>query len=176
LPEAERVVVDIWNWKDDYIQPMQLVQANQERQRNYLAVAHLDRRVRVVQLADERLPTVAPGQDGDADHALGMSDLPYRQMVSWDGRYSDVYRVDVRTGERTRILDQVRGSAQLSPTARYVFWWDGTQQAWFARAANGRTVNLTAAIPYPFTMFSMTRPSPRAPTGSLAGRRMTATS
>jgi dienelactone hydrolase len=149
LPEAERVVVDIWNWQDPYIQPMQLVQANQERQRSYLAVAHLDRRVRVVQLADEHLPSVVLRQNGDASHALGMSDLPYRQLVSWDGRYSDVYLVNVQTGERTRILDQIRGSAQLSPTARYVFWWDGTQQAWFARGLNGQTVNLTAAISYP---------------------------
>ena len=149
VPADERVQVDIWNWQDPYIQPMQLVQADRERQRSYLAVAHLDDGARVVQLADELLPTVIPGRNGDADQALGLSDLPYRHLVSWDGRYNDVYALDVRTGERTRILDQVRGSAQLSPTARYVYWWDGSEQAWFARHMDGRTVNLTAAIPYP---------------------------
>ena len=34
----EKVIVDLWHWKDDYIQPIQRVRAEQERQRSYRAV------------------------------------------------------------------------------------------------------------------------------------------
>ena len=54
---SDRVTLDIWNWKDPYLQPMQLVRANQERNRTYTAVAHLDMGT-VVQLATEDLPSV----------------------------------------------------------------------------------------------------------------------
>jgi hypothetical protein len=37
----EKVVVDLWHWKDDYIQPMQKVRAEQDRNRSYRAVFHL---------------------------------------------------------------------------------------------------------------------------------------
>jgi hypothetical protein len=52
-PDDERVRVDVWHWQDAELQPMQLRRVTQERRRNYLAVAHLDRG-RVVQLADRR--------------------------------------------------------------------------------------------------------------------------
>src|SRR5207237_5215609 len=36
-PADEKVLVDLWHWKDDYIQPIQKVRAEQERQRSYRA-------------------------------------------------------------------------------------------------------------------------------------------
>src|SRR5262245_4085565 len=47
----DRVVVDLWHWKDDYIQPMQKVRAEQDRNRSYRAVYHLKER-QFVQLDD----------------------------------------------------------------------------------------------------------------------------
>ncbi len=44
-PEAaaddEKVVVDLWHWNDDFIQPMQKVRAPQDRNRSYRAVYHI---------------------------------------------------------------------------------------------------------------------------------------
>jgi hypothetical protein len=37
IPADEKVMVDLWHWKDDYIQPIQKVRAEQERQRSYRA-------------------------------------------------------------------------------------------------------------------------------------------
>ena len=51
-PEARRrrLSVDIWNWQDPMLQPMQRVRAQQERNRTYRAVVHLADK-RFVQLA-----------------------------------------------------------------------------------------------------------------------------
>jgi len=31
--------------------------------------------------------------------------LPYRQLISWDRGYADYYTVEIRTGRRTKILE-----------------------------------------------------------------------
>lgn len=149
VPESERVRVDVWNWKDPLIQPMQLVQADDERNRTYQAVVHLGPD-EVVQLADGELPDVQPGSHTTASHLLGLSNLPYRTLISWDGTYNDVYLVDVETGERRLVVERVRGRASLSPEGRWVTWWDGEERAWFSLdPQTGTVTNISQAIPHP---------------------------
>ncbi len=151
IPEWEKVELDIWNWRDPLLQPQQLVERQRERERTYLAVAHLDR-VRVVQLGSRAVPDVEVGSEGDADIAVGWSNMPYRQLISWDApSYYDIYVVDVRTGERRKLLEALHGwRAGLSPEGEYLTWWDGHERAWFALSVGGgEPVNLTAAVPYP---------------------------
>jgi hypothetical protein len=38
IPADEKVLVDLWHWKDDYIQPIQKVRAEQDRNKSYRAV------------------------------------------------------------------------------------------------------------------------------------------
>lgn len=139
-PEDERVRVDIWNWKDPYLQPMQLVQLDDERNRTYAAVAHLDGELarRVAQLGMPDVPSVRFADDDAADFAIGVTDVPYRQLVSWDGRYQDVWSIDTRTGARRILAQAVKGfaGAQISPDGRYATWWDGADKQWKAAATD----------------------------------------
>ena len=148
-PEWEEVKVDVWNWRDPLLQPMQLVQREEELKRTYRSVVHLHSG-RIVQLANETLPDVEVVQDGDGAVAFGTSDVPYRQRISWDWpRYVDVYVVDVASGERRLLLEELQGNAAISPEGRWVYWWDGHERAWLAMpSGGGDPVNLTAAIPY----------------------------
>ena len=41
FPADEKVLVDLWHWKDDYVQPIQRVRAEQDRNRSYRAVYDL---------------------------------------------------------------------------------------------------------------------------------------
>ena len=149
-PDDERVVVDIWNWKDPFLQPMQLLQAEDERGRTYSAMLDMGSGD-IVQLEKEDLPTVVVSENGDGRIALGTSNLPYRQLVSWDGRYSDLFLVDVRNGSRQGIAEMIRGGGNLSPGGSYVTRWDGFEKAWFAtNTETGETRNLTAPINIPF--------------------------
>lgn len=149
-PEDERVRVDVWNWKDPLLQPMQLVQLAQERERTYEAMLDVSSG-NVMQLATPEVPTVGVEADGDGDIALGTSDVPYRQLVSWDGRYSDLYVIDLTDGSRTMVAEMVRGGGQLSPGERYVTRWDGFENAWFAiDVETGEEINLTGGMDVPF--------------------------
>ena len=129
--------VDLWNYHDPLIQPMQKVRDQQERERSYRAVVHLADK-RFVQLATPDLPNVNAGDD--PTQLLGTSDVSYRQEISWDQDYNDVYLLDLKTGKPKKVLEhwgqrrddvarrQVRpllrraatatGSPIASPTAR----------------------------------------------------------
>jgi dipeptidyl aminopeptidase/acylaminoacyl peptidase len=150
LLDEERVKLDIWHWQDPYIQPMQLLQANRERRRTYLSVVVLESGD-VVQLATPEVPNVDVGQDGDAAIALGRSELPYRQLTSWDTPdYNDYYLVDVATGDRSLFHEKLHGTMDLSPNGTYAVWWDNQELAWYGRAVDGgQSTNLTASLTYP---------------------------
>jgi len=149
-PDDERVQVDIWNWKDDFLQPMQLVQLERERERSYEAMLDLESG-RVLQLATTDMPNVDVGGQGDGSVAIGSTGLPYRQLVSWDGRYSDIYVFDLEDGSRTLVAEMVRGGGTLSPAGRYVTRWDGFEKAWFAvDIESGQTIDLTGGMSVPF--------------------------
>ena len=165
-PEDERVVVDIWNWKDPFLQPMQLLQQSQEEDRTYQAVLDL-KSGRVVQLATESMPSVTVAGRGDGMVALGSSNLAYRQLVSWDGRYSDLYLVDVEDGATRQIAEMERGSASLSPGGKYVTWWDGFEMAWFAvDVESGEKRNITENLGVPVHDLYSDRPDALSSYGS----------
>ena len=143
-PEPRQV--DIWHWQDPQLQPMQRARARQERERNFAAVVHLRDR-RFVQLATPDMPTLEPGED--PARAIGTSDLPYRIEVSWDASYADVFVVDIRNGQRTKVLDHFRSGAPLalSPGGRFLVYFDETQADWLAyRIADGTRANLTGRL------------------------------
>ncbi len=141
----EPIAVDLWSTRDAWLQPMQRIRADQERNRNYRAVYHIADK-KFVQLATPELPTVNPGDD--AARTLGTSDLAYRMEMSWDQTYNDVYLLDIKTGKPNRILEHFAGGGtSLSPGGKYVMYFDEKVGHWFSyRVADGVRTNLTDKI------------------------------
>jgi dipeptidyl aminopeptidase/acylaminoacyl peptidase len=148
-PDAKRPLnVDIWHYQDPQLQPMQRVRANQERNRSYRAVWHVGDK-RFVQLATPDLPTVNPGTN--TERAVGTSDLPYQQLVSWDQSYNDIFVVDLKNGQRRKILEKSPQNVQLSPGGNYLTYFDEFAGHWFSyRISDGLKVNLTERLPVRF--------------------------
>jgi len=141
--------VDLWNYKDPLIQPMQKVREQQERERTYRAVVHVADK-KFVQLATEDLPTVNPGDD--PTQAIGLSDMAYRQEISWDQDYNDVYLLDLKSGKPKKVLEHWGSNATaMSPGGKYVLYFDERNGHWFSyRVSDGARVNLTEKIPSKF--------------------------
>jgi dipeptidyl aminopeptidase/acylaminoacyl peptidase len=125
LPEDEKVAVDLWHWKDDYIQPMQKVRAEVEKTRTFRAVYHIPEKT-VIQLADRTMPEIVPSEDGQ--WALGGDDREYRSMLEYDTRYVDSYLVDTHTGKRVPLVKKHQGQVTWSPNGKYVLYF--TDQHW----------------------------------------------
>jgi len=140
----EPVKVDIWSWKDPDLQPMQKVNADQDKKRNFMAVVHLKEK-KLVLLAGPDLPTIRLSED--AKLALGSSDIPYRQLVSWDQSYNDYYLVNMMDGSRKRILEKSPNSLMFSPGGNYLLYYADQDRCWYSyRILDGKTFNLTAKL------------------------------
>jgi len=161
---SETVEIDVWSWTDPLLQPMQLVQRTRELERTYDAVYFLASDA-ARQLETEDMPDVSVSLKGDGEWALGESNLPYRQQISWDSpRYIDAWAVHVESGERTLVLEGQQASASMSPGGTWITWWDGVEEAWFAYrtgsgtprgpaglASDADVVNLSSALPHSVT-------------------------
>ena len=146
----DKVTMDLWRWNDDYVQPMQRIRANQERNRTYRISFDLAAK-RLVTLAAPDLPTVALNDFGTA--AIGLDDRPYRTRVDYDGSYADLYLVDGTNGARKLVLKEVHSSgstaAQWSPAGRFAAIY--RDKHWYAVDASDGTVrNLTEKLPAAF--------------------------
>ncbi|MEK6406453.1 MAG: prolyl oligopeptidase family serine peptidase [Acidobacteriota bacterium] len=140
-PADDKVSVDLWHWKDDYIQPMQKVRAEQERNRSYRAVFHIGDK-KYVQLGDETMPGVNPASDGR--WALGSDDRPYRILVGYDddANAADVFILNTADGSRQPIMKKHSRGFTWSPAGRYALFYDGKD--WNTLSIpDGKVVNLT---------------------------------
>jgi dipeptidyl aminopeptidase/acylaminoacyl peptidase len=145
----DKVLADLWSWKDDYIQPMQRVRAAQDRSRSYRAVYNLgDQSFR--QLSDPSMAVLTPSDDGR--FAIGADDRAYRHMVDYDGNYSDIYIVDTATGSRKLALKEFRGGGgrggsgiQLAPDGRHALAYRD-KQWWSISLLDGAMINLTSRL------------------------------
>jgi dipeptidyl aminopeptidase/acylaminoacyl peptidase len=142
VPADEKVLVDLWHWKDEYVQPIQKVRAEQERNRSYRAV-YLVKDKKFVQLADEAMESVSPSNDGR--YAIGTDNRAYRIMNDYDPGLSDYYLVNTTDGTRKLVGQKQRFGATLSPAAKYSIFFDGRDWNSYS-IADGRTVNLTKSL------------------------------
>ncbi|WP_103020456.1 alpha/beta hydrolase family protein [Salinibacter altiplanensis] len=169
LLEDEQVEVDVWHWQDPYLQPMQKERADDRKEQTYRAV-HVVDTGRTLQLATEKIPAVTVAAEGTGTVALGITNRPYRQELSWDWPPAyDAYLIDLQSGERTRVLRDVQAVPQLSPQGNYLAWWDREARAWRGLDTDTRErMTLSASIPHAVHDHRHDVPYPAGPYG-LAG-------
>jgi dipeptidyl aminopeptidase/acylaminoacyl peptidase len=152
----EDIQGDIWHWNDPLIKTNEINTFERRKNQRFTAVVHL-RDNRYVQLGTTEIPTVQVAHNPDV--LLGFSNLPYQQLITWDGNYNDVYRVDVRTGQAELLLEQTLFGAQVSPHGRYIAWY--AESDWHLyTVATGAVRNLTSGLGASFASEDHDLPSP----------------
>ena len=143
LPE-EIVNVEVWAWNSSRLYTEQENRLEADKKRSYPVLYHI-RDERFVPLGSPELPEWRFQEQRDAELALAFTEEPYARYVQWEGAaHKDVYAVDLKKGEKTQILKDLRCKPRLSPEARYILWWNEPDTAWFAwNARNGVSVRLT---------------------------------
>ena len=128
----EIVNVEVWNYKDQRLFTHQEDDRKDDLKFGYLSYYDTEKD-RSVQLGGPDYSRVAVSNEGDGNTALAMSDYNYRKLITWEGyTLNDVYRVDLANGNKTKILDGVRGFINLSPNGKYAYWYNNSDSAWFA--------------------------------------------
>ncbi|EDM36870.1 probable acylaminoacyl-peptidase [Pedobacter sp. BAL39] len=126
LVDFEHAKLDIWGYKDDYLQPMQLKNAEKESQRSYLTVIDIfNGNPKIVPLTDLKTPDAALISEGNADHVLASTDFGNRVQLQWTvSAIRDYYLVNTQTGQRKKIISALSGSASASPDGKYVIYFN----------------------------------------------------
>jgi dienelactone hydrolase len=142
----DKVEMDLWHWKDAYIQPMQKIRGDLDRTRSYSAVLFLDSK-QFQQVSDESLQVGLPDI---GDWALGSDDRKYLHLTGYVSRLPrDFTMVNVATGDRKPLLQNFPGMVYRSPTGKFLLTFDGKD--WNSIAiADGKKTNLTAKLKVKF--------------------------
>ena len=123
--------VDVWSYKDDFIQPQQLKNLEREKKRSYLSVIDLSNPVKVTQLADLDMNQAEILNEGNSNFALGTSDNAYRLSSNWDvtGR-KDYYIINTKTGQRELFAKALTGKVEMSPNGKFAVFYNAENGLW----------------------------------------------
>lgn len=149
IVDFEVAKVDVWNYKDDYLQPMQLKNAERDSKKSYLSVIDVySSDPKVIPLTDLKLPDANMIAEGDANSVLASTDYGRRIESQWSGSTSkDYYLVDTKNGQKKKIIDNLSGYATASPAGNYVLYFDRKAGSWNTYSvATGKVTVLTAGL------------------------------
>ena len=110
-------------------------------------------------LADDPFETIQYRREGGAT-AYATDEAPYSREFMSGRSFRDVYRIDLSTGKRDKVLTKSLFGATLSPSGKYAPYQQGG--SWWSRdLTTGAKANLTAGIKSGF--LNMEDDHPRVP-------------
>jgi len=154
----EAVAVDVWNYQDEFLQPLQL---NREGYLNQLFKAVIDTRThQVLQLEQDRdglFWGTKLNEGGGDNFYLTAINTTLSESYWLAKKKPDIYLVNTHNGERTCIFKQFRGWDQFqgweinfSTEGKYLWWFDREKKAYYTYSiANGIIRNISSKIPSP---------------------------
>ncbi|MEO6949073.1 MAG: prolyl oligopeptidase family serine peptidase [Ginsengibacter sp.] len=166
LVEMDLAKLDIWNYKDDELQTVQLSRLKDDMQRNYLAVYDLEKN-NMTQFGSPDLPTVYSTNEGDGEYFVAITDSGRRVARQWTGTtLKDVYVIDIN-GSKKLIKQNLSGfisPSYISPSGKFIMWYDSKGKNYYIY--DGKTTrNITSKLPVPIYDEENDVPSDPAPYG-----------
>ena len=142
--------VQVWSWDEPVQYTVQNYNKEKDLKKSYQAVYNLGNGS-IFQLANEELPNIQLGNEGDAALALLSTSRPYSLSSMWEARTrSDYYTVSLDNGERKQIAQADYGRFHLSPQGKYAYWYGETDSCWYTIAlAEGKRYRLTTPESFP---------------------------
>ena len=148
--------VDVWHWNDPLIKPHEKRNWAREQSLSYDAVVHQGTGA-VVLLSDPKVRNFSVPINGK----VGIASSPegYEREMTWDGRYRDLYLVDLHSGQRTLWKEHAYFFPSLSPEGRFVLSYEDRHWNLYD-VATGESRSLTADMTVPFYDEDHDYPSP----------------
>lgn len=137
----------IWHWKDKRMQSQQQVQESRDKNFSFLSIYHIKDK-KFMRLADETLRNISPTPK--FRWGIGRDSRKYELDGNLYGRrFSDIYRVDLKTGARELVLEKCRWYFFPSPEGTdFLYFQDGHYFTYDLAAQ--KSFNVTKDIPTSF--------------------------
>lgn len=167
LVEMDMAKLDIWNYKDDYLQPLQLVRLKQDLQKSYFAIYDFDKD-KMTQLGSEEIPTIITTKELEGNYAVGITDIGRRTESQWTGNTKkDIYRINMNDGAKKLIKKDLSGvlpRSGISPTGKYIVWYDYDKKNYYSYDGT-KELNITGKIKVPLYEEDNDQPADPGPYG-----------
>ncbi len=142
LPEFERVSVDVWNYKDEQLQTVQLKNQDAELKRSYWALWQ-DKSPLIMALGNKTFNQVYVTQEGKSATPIVYltSDEGKRVEQQWQGfTYKDVYVMQPAISQtKTKIATAFKGNLYPSYSGNYLLTYDEVKRSYRAYDAATQT-------------------------------------
>ena len=137
----------VWHWNDPRLVSMQQVQQNADKNFSYLS-AWIPAENKFIRLASPEVKQVTAAPE--SKFAVGVDVRGYELMANLDGRrYSDIYKIDLKTGERKLAVRKARWYEGASPDMSHLLYYE--EGNFFSYdMASGESHNLTKGLPTSF--------------------------
>lgn len=147
--DDEEPTVQIWHWKDKKLLSERIMDTEKKKDKTYDAIFFRDSK-KIVPLTGEEIQNLIMSKGTDS-WAIGTDNREY--ISDWDVNKHDLYRIDLKTGEkeliekgyRSRFGDQV----QMSPDGTKAILWD-EKDYWYYDIVSNTRRNITKDLPVSF--------------------------
>ncbi|MBL7726077.1 MAG: S9 family peptidase [Dinghuibacter sp.] len=147
LVDFETARLDIWHYKEDYLQSAQVTNVNTELRRSYAAVYHPAEK-RFVALGKDGAENISLVDEGNAPFVLATSNKGNRVATQWTGRSKqNAYIISTLDGSTKTVAQGIEGGFSASPKGKYIGWYDSEQRHYFAwETATGIARNISLPL------------------------------
>ncbi len=129
----DHAIVDVWNYRDDELQTIQLKKLNKDLKKSFVAVFKTNDPTNFKVLQDEKIDDIDLINEGNASFVLANSGNDFRDEAQWTGATIKThYIIDNATGNKTEIVKELLGSAYPSPLGKFVVYFDRKNGQWFS--------------------------------------------
>ena len=164
--DDDPATVEVWHWKDENVISEQKLTATRDRDRNTLAAWHVAGGGRLIPLATNVKEQVRLAKYGG--RALALDGVPYQNDAMFGRPFTDVYKVDLASGERTRVAKHLIPPVDFSPGGRYAMnFQDG--HFWVYDLESGATSDISKDAPAKFANLENDYPVSQKPAYGIAG-------
>ena len=108
--------LDVFHWNDETINTLQRRRANRNKNFTYWSSFQLGNK-QFNRLTDDSMRDLIFSMN--SDYWIGRDPKPYINDVNWGVSPADLYRVNLKTGERTQIVKLVKRAMGYSPDGKY---------------------------------------------------------
>ena len=134
--------VEVWHSKDFNVISEQKLRVDRDRDRNAVAAWHVEAG-RIVPLSANPKENVQVLRN--AARAVALDETPYEPDGMFGRRFADVYKVDLASGERAKVLTRVVPLVWVSPGGKYALnFKDG--EFWIVDLEKGSQRNLSGGL------------------------------
>lgn len=130
LLESEKAKLDLWHWRDNRLQPQQLVELQRDQKSSYLSVFDLNTNSFIILESDSL--KVRHNSKNKSEFALAYNRRNYEYAYNWEyPNRVDAYRVNVVTGETVLLGKALIHQVELSPKGDFYTYFNEKAGAQF---------------------------------------------